>query len=85
MPINLHVQFFFNTGDLGGGPQAGANVQATSEIKARDKFNIDLDAGKFQAILGKMMLTGVFDRFPSFQFVLTETSCRLGSLLPGGV
>src|SRR5262249_967092 len=70
MPINLHVMFFFNTGDLGG-PRSNTPGQARSD--AQNKLGLDTDAGRSQTILAKMILNGVFDRFPDFKFVLTET------------
>jgi predicted TIM-barrel fold metal-dependent hydrolase len=64
MPINVHFSFFFNTGDLGGKP-------GSENLKAK-ALGLDLQAGKFQTILYRMISTGVFERFPTLQFVGTE-------------
>jgi predicted TIM-barrel fold metal-dependent hydrolase len=64
MPINVHTQFFFNTGDLGG--KAGSQ-----DIKAK-AAGVNLQDGRFPTILYKMIASGVFERFPDFKFVGTE-------------
>jgi predicted TIM-barrel fold metal-dependent hydrolase len=64
MPINVHTQFFFGTGDLGGKNEGQAS-------KAKN-LGIDLQAGTFPSILFRMISSGVFERFPDLQFVGTE-------------
>ena len=72
MPINVHTSFFFATGDLAAGKPSATNAQAVDRVNAMSRFGIDLDAGKFQAIMAKMILSGVFDRHPDFKLVGTE-------------
>jgi predicted TIM-barrel fold metal-dependent hydrolase len=56
MPINVHTNFNFPTGDL-------VNAKA---------LGIDLEAGKFPVILYHMISSGVFERFPDLKLVGTE-------------
>jgi uncharacterized protein len=58
MPINIHTMFFFPAGDLGGGRAKHAGI--------------DLEAGRFPTILYKLIITGVFERFPDLKLVGTE-------------
>ena len=69
MPINVHTQFFFPAGDLG----SKLNAEGVPQQKMRAKnLGLDLDAGNFPIILAKMIMTGVFERFPDLKFVGTE-------------
>ena len=69
LAINVHTQFFFEAGDLGG--KLTAEGPAETRARAKDR-GIDLVAGKFPAILFNTMRSGVFERFPDLKFVGTE-------------
>ena len=71
MPVNVHTQFFFNTGDLGGNV-GRADDEVMSKLKAKNLFGLDVEAGRFPSILGRMIGSGVFERFPDLNFVGTE-------------
>ena len=64
MAINVHTNFFFATGDIGGNAE-------TSKQRAK-KLGIDIKAGTFPSILFNMISSGVFERFPDLKFVGTE-------------
>ena len=64
MAINVHTNFFFATGDIGGNTE-------TSKQRAK-KLGIDIKAGTFPSILFNMISSGVFERFPDLKFVGTE-------------
>ena len=69
MPINVHTQFFFPAGDLG----SKMNAQGVPDAKARAASKgVDMDAGKFTTIMARMIMTGVFERFPTLKFIGSE-------------
>ena len=72
MPINIHSSFIFTTGDFARTNISVTGSQAINRMSAKARFGIDIEAGKFPNILAKMILSGVFDRFPDLKFVGTE-------------
>jgi predicted TIM-barrel fold metal-dependent hydrolase len=69
IPVNVHSQFFFPTGDLGSKP----NSEGAALTKARaKKLGVDIAAGQFPQIAGRMISSGVFERFPDLKLVGTE-------------
>jgi predicted TIM-barrel fold metal-dependent hydrolase len=69
MPINVHTQFFFPTGDLGS--KLSAEGVADRGVRAK-RFGLDVQAGSFPVILWRMIQSGVFERFPDLALVGTE-------------
>jgi predicted TIM-barrel fold metal-dependent hydrolase len=72
MAINVHTQFFFPTGDLGGKANTSITSMGGAENPKARTMGIDIQAGRFQMILFKMITTGVLERFPTLKFVGTE-------------
>jgi predicted TIM-barrel fold metal-dependent hydrolase len=69
IPINIHTQFFFPTGDLG----SKVSVEGVADQKKRaDKRGIDVAAGTFPVILSKLISSGVFERFPALKIIGSE-------------
>ena len=68
-PINIHTQFFFPSGDLG----SKLSAEGVADQKKRaDKRGIDIAAGTFQAVLTKLISSGVFERFPTLKVIGSE-------------
>lgn len=69
IPINIHTQFFFPTGDLG----SKLSAEGVADQKKRAaKRGIDVQAGTFPVILTKLISSGVFERFPTLKIIGSE-------------
>jgi predicted TIM-barrel fold metal-dependent hydrolase len=69
IPINIHTQFFFPSGDLG----SKISAEGVADQKKRaDKRGIDIAAGTFPVILTKLISSGVFERFPKLKVIGSE-------------
>jgi len=69
IPINIHTQFFFPSGDLG----SKLSAEGVADQKKRaDKKGIDIAAGTFPVILTKLISSGVFERFPDLKIIGSE-------------
>jgi len=79
MTVNMHVTFSFPTGGLPrevfSDPQAGASQGATKPGATQASTVASATDGSFATVFGSMVLSGVFDRFPTLQFVGAETNC----------
>jgi predicted TIM-barrel fold metal-dependent hydrolase len=69
IPIALHKNFSIPAG-------AARVILGPLAVGKNDKFkDMSPVSGSFQTVLSKLILTGVFDRFPNLKFIGAEVNC----------
>jgi uncharacterized protein len=70
IPVNVHVTFSFPTGGL---LRSAFRNGGTGESDDQERTSASAVDGSYQRVFADMVLSGVFDRYPTLKFVGAET------------